>query len=393
MRFRRSIKILPGLKLNIGKTGFSSLSIFKRGASLTMGSKGSYLNLGLPGTGLSHRIRLDKPGKTRAKKESKGSSESESILSCQNSAGYQSYVSPAALQQSWNAQPDTEVVEDDYELKNFAYNDALNQHHKIKSPPRNPKDAYFTFFSPEPAYPIISYTICLLSLLAFFYLLMFKQSLPMIISTAVVFTAGLYFVRRRLSTRKDCKFANLRMNELIGHALSGHFTAMEEIFGQILQQMDWVLETSASFEISRDGKSLEIDVNLPEIQDLERELSASTEKHFGVRVFPKKPWALQRDYQLLVHAIVIRLAGEVFYYFPTVKNVVISGFTDRLDKRTGLMRADYIISVDFERRLWGKINPALADPVECVGLFNSRRDIDGESSMKAIEPFADIGSR
>jgi hypothetical protein len=174
---------------------------------------------------------------------------------------------------------------------------------------------------------------------------------------------------------------------LIGHALSGHFTAMEEIFCKILKEMDWVLETSASFEISHNGKSMSVDVNLPEIQDLERELSGTKQSYFDAKVLTNKPWILQRDYQLLVHAIILRIAGEVFYYFPTVKNVLVSGFTDRIDPRTGLMRSDYIISVNFDRRRWLSINPALSDPVECVGLFNARRDCESQSSMKAIEPF------
>lgn len=33
-RFRKSIKILPGIKINIGKDGFSSVSVGTRGAHL-----------------------------------------------------------------------------------------------------------------------------------------------------------------------------------------------------------------------------------------------------------------------------------------------------------------------------------------------------------------------
>jgi Protein of unknown function (DUF4236) len=52
-RFRRSLKIAPGLRLNIGKRGISSLSVGGRGARLTFGKHGVRQTVGLPGTGLS----------------------------------------------------------------------------------------------------------------------------------------------------------------------------------------------------------------------------------------------------------------------------------------------------------------------------------------------------
>lgn len=60
-RFRKSLKILPGIKVNIGKDGFSSVSVGTRGAHITMGKKGTTLSAGIPGTGLSYVTRLDKP--------------------------------------------------------------------------------------------------------------------------------------------------------------------------------------------------------------------------------------------------------------------------------------------------------------------------------------------
>lgn len=58
-RFRRSIKILPGVRVNIGKKGVSSVSIGKRGATVTTGKTGTHLNVGIPGTGVSYRTKLN----------------------------------------------------------------------------------------------------------------------------------------------------------------------------------------------------------------------------------------------------------------------------------------------------------------------------------------------
>jgi hypothetical protein len=57
-RFSRHVSIMPGLKLNLSKSGVS-VSTGVRGAHLTLGSRGLYGAVGIPGTGLSYRQRLD----------------------------------------------------------------------------------------------------------------------------------------------------------------------------------------------------------------------------------------------------------------------------------------------------------------------------------------------
>jgi hypothetical protein len=55
-RFRRSFKIAPGLRLNVGKRGVS-LSAGVRGAHVTVGRTGVTQSIGIPGTGLSFTSR------------------------------------------------------------------------------------------------------------------------------------------------------------------------------------------------------------------------------------------------------------------------------------------------------------------------------------------------
>lgn len=53
-RFRRRVRILPGLWFNLSKTG-GSVSIGGRGATLNLGPRGTRTTVGLPGSGLSYR--------------------------------------------------------------------------------------------------------------------------------------------------------------------------------------------------------------------------------------------------------------------------------------------------------------------------------------------------
>lgn len=60
LRFNRSIRLFPGVRLNVGLGG-ASLSLGAPGASINIGKRGTYGNVGIPGTGLSYRQRLDSP--------------------------------------------------------------------------------------------------------------------------------------------------------------------------------------------------------------------------------------------------------------------------------------------------------------------------------------------
>jgi hypothetical protein len=53
LRFRRSIKLVPGIRLNLSKSGVSA-SIGRRGATINISDKGTKATVGIPGTGISY---------------------------------------------------------------------------------------------------------------------------------------------------------------------------------------------------------------------------------------------------------------------------------------------------------------------------------------------------
>ena len=63
-RYRKRINILPGIHLNISKSGIST-NVGVKGASVTFGPKGTYVNTGLPGTGLYRRDKVHEESTAR----------------------------------------------------------------------------------------------------------------------------------------------------------------------------------------------------------------------------------------------------------------------------------------------------------------------------------------
>lgn len=58
-RFRKSVKLMPGVKMNLGKKG-ASVSFGGRGARVTVGKK-TRTTVGIPGTGLSYTATSSRP--------------------------------------------------------------------------------------------------------------------------------------------------------------------------------------------------------------------------------------------------------------------------------------------------------------------------------------------
>ena len=52
-RFRRTVRLFPGFRLNLSKSGVSA-SVGTRGAWFTFGRNGTRTTVGLPGTGISY---------------------------------------------------------------------------------------------------------------------------------------------------------------------------------------------------------------------------------------------------------------------------------------------------------------------------------------------------
>ncbi len=69
-RFRRSVKILPGVRLNFSGSGVSA-SLGRPGSTVNIGDRGTCGTVGLPGTGISYSRFLNRPEGAMAQTGSK----------------------------------------------------------------------------------------------------------------------------------------------------------------------------------------------------------------------------------------------------------------------------------------------------------------------------------
>jgi len=63
--YRKRIKIAPGVHVNLSKGGIST-SVGPKGAKVTFGKGGTYLNKSIPGTGLYSREKISGSGTSKS---------------------------------------------------------------------------------------------------------------------------------------------------------------------------------------------------------------------------------------------------------------------------------------------------------------------------------------
>ena len=162
--------------------------------------------------------------------------------------------------------------------------------------------------------------------------------------------------------------------------------ALEAVF----EAFDWPRETLLSFEVADDGQTVLVDVDLPEIEDLPQRVASLAASGKRLAVKAKSQTALRLEYARHIHGILLRTAGAAAATLPHVERIIVSGFSQRLDRATGVVGDDYLLSVIFTRQGLARIDQDQldrVDPVEAIAAFEHRRRMTATGLFKPVEPF------
>jgi len=429
-RFRKSFKIAPGVRVNIGKNGVSSIGIGPRGASMSIGKKGKYVNFGIPGTGLSVRERVD--GGMTAREQQRLLREQEKLeklermqealskvtlslndngnLNIINSFGEP--LSRSELKLMWEQHSDTIRDWLESEMNNINGDVELLENIHLDTPKPNSKISYQAreFNEPAPKKPNIppkpeAEKIKPLGFFSKFskkkkkeYEKQLKESEEQykidLANWEKKKDALLVKYKNALSDwkaeKQDFEEKETYYSKNFSSLLQNDLEFMEAMLENAFSSLSWPRETLVSYEIDNDGLSVWIDVDLPEIEDLPQKIAtiAATGKKLNIKNKPKKQ--LQLEYAKHIHGIAFRLVGTVFATLPKVKKITISGYSQRLDKATGKINDDYLYSFKVYRDNFEEIDfdsLELVDPIDSLDRFEHRKKMTATGIFKRIDPF------
>lgn len=409
-RFRKRVKILPGVRVNIGLNG-ASLSIGPRGASVSIGKNGTYLNTSIPGTGISFRNKISGNSKQQnrllaqqlkelEKQDTEHTTHSivldlkeDGTITYKDSNGDE--LPKAMINIAWKQNAD--VIQN--WLKNEATKindmDMITSIHCDMPYPNSEPDIETVMFEEVAPEAPKKQEVEKLSFFKKIFSAAAKQQYQIDLQNAEdKYTSDLEqwkqslddYEHRKKEHEQHQKDIINSFSDLIRNDTETMTTYLEKVYNGL----NWPRETIISYDIFTDHKTIYIDIDLPEVEDIPQKTAtiAATGKKLNIKQKTEKQ--LRLDYAIHVHAIALRVAAYTFATLPNLDLVILSGYSQRLDKSTGQTNDEYLYSVKFRRDEMLKINYdnlEELDTIESFQNFEHLRNMTVTGIFKKIEPY------
>ncbi len=153
-----------------------------------------------------------------------------------------------------------------------------------------------------------------------------------------------------------------------------------------LEELELPMRFDAEYEYDEADGSVMLDVDLPEIEDVPEDKVVELASG-AIRAKDKTQKEIKEEYRTCVLGLAVYLASHVFDLSKGISDVLVSGYTQRRDKKTGEREDCYICSIAFERSEFENDDCATEEPEAFCDRFCSRINVLASGEMKQIEPY------
>jgi hypothetical protein len=389
IRFRKSIKLAPGVRWNFSGSG-SSWTIGPRGASVGIGKRGVFLNSGIPGTGLSLRSQVSAPAAQASEPLPPGMKAfaltcavaDDGTLSFTDSAGAPVSERFVNLAKRQGRQAIMDLIQAKCEEINEQIESLGRLHHDTPNPHTPPS------FVPTP-FPVARPEPPLDRTPRFWEHLIPGRRKQIELDNNQRSTWHQSDLSRWEADREAFYRCAEERKTLVETLIYKDTAAMERFLEQSLSEIVWPRETTVTFEIADSGSAVALDVDLPEVEDMPSKLAAVPARGLKLSVKTLSQTKIHTLYAEHIHGIVFRLIGEVFAALPNTAQVTAAGYSQRRDPATAQLRDDYLLSVKVARTVWNGLDfdhIASIDVVAALEQFDLRREMLKSGLLRPISP-------
>lgn len=432
LRFRKSVTICKGVRVNFSKSGVSC-SLGVKGASLNLGKSGARVTVGLPGSGLSYSksFKLWGKGKSSKSRKDKQNEPTEVNLRMHDN-GKVTYhdengkeITNAALLKEIKADPD--IREELARLENEKQQEVSAT---LEDQQRDAEEFLNIHWLAPCVSPYEEFVDTLNSLEPETYTpRQFSQPKPTeaqvleeLTAEAEEATASKLFKKKaqreyiedRLSDRlaqkqqqwdadrqefeaqeaqkekkqnaalkREFEAAKRNLRAQIG----GEEEAINDFIDAWIRECSLPVEINVNYDYSEADHRLFVDLDLPEIEDLpDTELIQGANGKLKEK--KKTQQKLRQEYATLIFGLSIFVAANLMDITPAIHTVVLSAYTQRRDAE-GTMNNDYILSVKFTRDIFEQTVFTEIDPMDFCMQFDNRCKTTSTLIFKPIEPFSE----
>lgn len=433
-RYSRRIRICKGIHLNVSKSGVG-ISLGTRGASVSMGPRGTYVNTVLPGTGLSIRQKID-----NASSNDKVLSENEirkanyvtgSDLKIQidndgkelvymEAPDGSTFIDEAMLRRIKRSEQYKQMLEttrkakyEDMKQKNDGCVEIYKSTPKIVTEEDVIAEKNNTFEVKRKYYRVKTFDLSHPDESALYdeahswalnnvknakfwnrkriiedTTLNKLQELFEVAKNEWISKKDSFLAQEKINKEKiDKQFEDEykqqieERNKLYDLILNPDDKYLTDTISDVLSQIKLPVDFSIDFSVS--DRKIELDLDLPEIEDFPQ-VTCSILSSGKLSVKKKSVSDLNKDYATGVVGLAFFFAGLVFNVSPKIETISISGYTQRVSKKSGNIEDQYVYTVKFDRDGFSKLNIQNIDPLQAITNFEHLIDITSKYELKTI---------
>jgi hypothetical protein len=424
---------MKGLYVNFSGSG-TSLSLGVKGASLTFGKKGTYLNTGIPGTGLYSRAKISgsnsvrQPSSLKTNNETyykvrlildeKGKPNLQVFDAYENEITDEKIIARLKRQDAYKRaleQAQNEMIENvESEIKNlveiYKLTPPLILKARIEMALKNltpQKYKVLPYTEPQPDKEKIKEMLVEKAKVEIKKVLFWKNKVLrenyVNENIDIIYTQEL----KRWENNKHAfleRQANKEIEE--NKKYEDEYKLQKNIYEnylnlilnesyinneieQILSSITLPVDFSIDYEFDKSKSCLYIDLDLPEIESIPvQKINRLSSGKISVKDKTKKEIA--NEYATCVVGIAYLFAGTFFNIAVNIEKILISGYTQRTNPKTGTIQDDYVYSVLFEREIFKSLNINNIDPIQALSNFENKIAINANFELKTIVPFVKI---
>lgn len=434
VRFRKSVRICKGVKVNFSKSG-ASLTLGGRGNSINFSSRGISTTNGIPGTGISHRSQIISyhksqsslpglggrsgvaiPGSFQLRMNQDGRVE---VLDNQGNPIYDQSVirkikttdSYKRAVQNLESQRQVKLVENYNNAK--AENDRFIEIYKL-SPQVDRQERYLEILnSLRPhVYQKKQFEIPYPTEDTIRNQLAYEASENVRGNILTVGKLRKKYVETNLQSRLNSAISwwmqqkeafdteeanneiaeteryNVEFNanrQYMQELINGEDQAVSEGVEYWISSCELPVEINVDYEWHQNDHIMYLDVDLPEIEDIPEDEVVRLASG-NLKEKKKTQATLKQEYVNLVFGLAIFISANVFNVSPAIHDIVISGYTQRRNK-AGEVNDEYVYSIKFTRNIFENSVLCNVNPQDFCMRFENRSNVTSSMLMKKIEPY------
>ena len=446
--FRKKIKVAPGIHLNLSKSGIST-SIGPRGAKVTFGSKGTYMHTSIPGTGLYNRQKIGTAPQSDKSSSASNLFDSSSYVTKNRSSSFEGYgvdmnmdrkgkvtfsftnrlghvvTDDATIQKLIRKVKTlpvykeklsllTKMTYDEVNADTEAFTDLykktprLRTEYEVKNSLSHITQKFYTplaFNNTAPDKEVIRQTIMSEAEKTIRYVLWWKNKPAreqyVEKNTPIVYNKQLREWERQRDefNAQQAEIKKLKDAEYLKEYIEEKkpFEAFssrnkEEILDALYAESKRIKKDVPGdfgilFHFDFEYNVLYVELDLPEVEEIPKD-KAEYLPSGNVSFKQKTMKEVQLDYVKCICGLSFYVAGRLFNVNSFIDNIQISGYTQRINKATGVESNEYVYSVFFDREVFSLLNIEYIDPVEAIHEFPSRIKVSVSGILSTITPFS-----